>query len=77
MARVRCKVEGCNKEWTSVQDWAGDKCTCEIEAINKITHSQDEVISRYDDTKPALFVEVHPVLSSHIMPHNRKVKNAP
>ncbi len=75
MPRMRCKMDGCNKEWESVQEWEKDKCTCTIEAMNKIIETKDEVISHYDQTKPALFVEVPEVLCSHIMPHNKKVRD--
>lgn len=74
MPAVRCKKEGCRKEWPDLQTWRDEGgCSCKIEARNVIQTSTDEVNSYYPKRAKCLFVETPPVLCSHITPHNVKV----
>lgn len=72
MPKIRCKTQGCSRQWDSIPEWRSSPCSCALQSSNKIIETTDEVASKYDPKLPSLYVEIPQVLCTHIIPNNRK-----
>ena len=90
MPAIKCKA--CGKQWTDVQGYAADKgCNkhacphtkplnqvpAEVPYLDTKFRSEGDVISYFDDTKAALFLDVPKVISMEIFPPGCRAKRKP